>query len=191
MLSLVSGDPGLGKTAAVIDVSARVTTGRDFPDGSPCRRSGNVVFYSLEDSFAHTIVPRFIAAGGIPSRLKLVGAMTRADGSEDILLLDRDLPRLREAIDVIGDVRLLVIDPISACLGPTVNENRNADVRRVLSPLSRLANETGVSVWGISHDGKGAEGRKGVHRTLGSIASSRPHGRHGAWSLIQTTTPVG
>jgi hypothetical protein len=155
MISLTSGDPGLGKTSAVIDIAARVTTGTDFPDGSPAPQ-GNILFYTLEDTFRHTIVPRFIAAGGDRSRLKLVGAMRRADGREDILLFDRDLDRLRETIEIIGNVKLLIVDPLSATLGD-VNENISSEVRGVLGPLSRMAEETDVCVWGIGHHSKGAE----------------------------------
>src|SRR4029450_1907143 len=32
--TLLSGDPGLGKTWLVLDIIARLTTGRDFPDGT-------------------------------------------------------------------------------------------------------------------------------------------------------------
>ncbi len=137
---------------------------------APVCQSGNVMMHTIEDSFEHTILPRFVAAGGVPSRLHLIGAMTRADGSEDILLLDRDIPVLRKAIDTIGDVRLLVIDPLNGVLGDTVNENLSGDVRRVLTPLVRMLEETRTAGIGIGHSGKDAANRKGIHKSLGSIA---------------------
>src|SRR3712207_3815131 len=35
-LSVLDGDPGLGKSATTLDIAARVSTGRPFPDGSEC-----------------------------------------------------------------------------------------------------------------------------------------------------------
>ena len=34
-LALFDGDVGLGKSLAALDLAARLSTGRDFPDGSP------------------------------------------------------------------------------------------------------------------------------------------------------------
>ena len=167
-VSLLTGDPGLGKTSLTIDIAARVTTGTAFPDGSTCPK-GRVLFYSLEDAVADTLKPRAVAAGADVNLLTEVGPVTRRDGSEDILLFDRDISLLQTVLEQLQDVVLLVVDPISATLGD-VNDNRNADVRRVMGPLAKLAEETGVAILGVSHSSKGAEGRRAVHRTLGSIA---------------------
>jgi hypothetical protein len=35
-ISVLDGDPGLGKSATTLDIAARVSTGRPFPDGSEC-----------------------------------------------------------------------------------------------------------------------------------------------------------
>jgi hypothetical protein len=34
-LALIEGDPGLGKSLVTLDLCARLTAGREFPDGSP------------------------------------------------------------------------------------------------------------------------------------------------------------
>ena len=40
-LTLIDGDPGVGKSLITLDLAARLTTGREFPDGSACAgRSG-------------------------------------------------------------------------------------------------------------------------------------------------------
>src|SRR2546421_333545 len=61
-LTLLSGDPGLGKSTLLLDLAARVTKKTPMPDGSlPVR--GGVVVLSAEDGAADTIVPRLNAAG--------------------------------------------------------------------------------------------------------------------------------
>ena len=65
-LTVVDGDPGLGKSAATVDLAARVSAGLDLPDGTPCEAAG-VVISSAEDGLADTIRPRLDAAGGDPS----------------------------------------------------------------------------------------------------------------------------
>jgi hypothetical protein len=35
-LTIFDGDPDKGKSMITVDIAARVTTGRGFPDGSPC-----------------------------------------------------------------------------------------------------------------------------------------------------------
>ena len=56
-LTLFDGDPDQGKSVAAVDVAARVTTGRGFPDGATCE-PGNVVIYNVEDAADDTTVPR-------------------------------------------------------------------------------------------------------------------------------------
>ena len=62
---------------------------------------------------------------------------------------------LRKKIASLGDVRLVIIDPITAYLGfGTVDSFRTADVRAVLTPLVTLAAEMKVAVIGVMHFNK-------------------------------------
>ena len=61
-----------------------------------------------------------------------------------------------------------MIDPVSAYL-KGVDDNRNAAVRGVLSPLKNLAERMGAAVVLVSHLTKGASAN-GKHRVSGSIA---------------------
>jgi hypothetical protein len=49
-----------------------------------------------------------------------------------------DLSLLERAIKRIGDVRLVIIDPVSSYLGKT-DSHKNADVRGTLEPLGDMA----------------------------------------------------
>jgi hypothetical protein len=68
----------------------------------------------------------------------------------------------------IGDVALIVIDPISAHLG-SVKSHNDAEVRGVLGPLSALAEKHNVAVLYVAHMNKGSD-PKAIYRTQGSVA---------------------
>src|SRR5262249_175389 len=65
--TVVIGDPGLGKSTVTLDMAARVTTGKGWPDGALVE-SGNVVMLSAEDGIADTIRPRMDALGADVTR---------------------------------------------------------------------------------------------------------------------------
>lgn len=39
-LVILDGDPGVGKSTLAVDIAARVSTGREWPDGAPARQAG-------------------------------------------------------------------------------------------------------------------------------------------------------
>jgi hypothetical protein len=168
-LTMLSGDPGLGKSLIAIDIAAHVTTGRPWPEGSPCPEPGGVVILSCEDDPADTIRPRLDAAGGDARRVTLLSAAEENDANgttRRMIELSRDVPLLRQAIEQTPQCRLVIVDPVSGFLGRT-DSNNNADVRRLLASLSELASQTGVAVLTVNHLRK--SGGKAVHRGMGSL----------------------
>lgn len=165
-LHILAGAPGQGKTTLAVTVGATITIGGRLPDGSRCE-VGNLAVWSGEDDPADTLLPRFIAAGGDPTRVHFVEA-TRIDG--EVLPFDpaRDMVQLMAAIDRIGDVKMVIVDPVvSAVAGDT---HKNGEVRRALQPLVDLAAATGAAVLGISHFSKGGQGQDPTQRVIGSVA---------------------
>src|SRR5262249_27218583 len=82
--------------------------------------------------------------------------------------LQRDLTALSQKLAELGNVALVVIDPISAYLGDT-DSHRNAEVRALLAPLSELAARHNTAIVGISHLNKSA-GTEAMMRVTGSLA---------------------
>jgi len=79
-----------------------------------------------------------------------------------------DMPALQESVSRVGDIRLLIVDPIvSAVAG---DSHKNAEVRRGLAPLVAFAEAIGASLLGISHFSKGTGGRDPLERVTGSVA---------------------
>ncbi len=165
-LTMLDGDPGLGKSTLTLDVSARVTTRRPFPDGAPATEGG-VVVLTAEDGLADTVRPRLDAMGGDPARVVAVTGVRDTHGELLPLTLPDHLDVLRAAIAASAAV-LVIIDPFSAYLASYVNSRIDHDVRRTLAPLAALAEETGVALLLIRHLNK-ASGGPALYRGGGSI----------------------
>lgn len=165
-LHILAGAPGQGKTTIALAMAATITIGGRWPDGSRCA-PGNVLIWSGEDDPADTLVPRLMAAGADRARCYFIEG-ARRDG--EVVPFDpaRDLGQLLEAIEKIGGISLLVIDPVvSAVTGDT---HKNGEVRRALQPLVDLAAKCDCAVLGITHFAKGGQGTDPSQRVVGSVA---------------------
>ncbi|MFC1635221.1 AAA family ATPase [Planctomycetota bacterium] len=177
MLTLLIGDPGLGKSFLSLYMASKVSTGDHWPNmnGDPCNSApqGSAVLLTAEDDLPRVIKPRLDAMGADTSKiLALEGVRaTDEDGRQrqESFCLQWDLPALQHVIENQKDVKLIVVDPISAYLGNKVDSHRDADVRSVLMPLVDLAECNNIAVVGIMHLNKDS-GRKAVYRALGSVA---------------------
>jgi len=164
-ITLIDGDPGTGKSALATDLAARVSVGRKFPDGTPCR-AGGVVIASAEDGLADTIRPRLDAAGADLSRVLALATVPDGD-TERLISVPEDIGVIRRGIEQV-QARLVVIDPLMAFLSGDVNSHRDQDVRRALAPLAKLAEETGAALVVVRHLNKSSDGNA-LYRGGGSI----------------------
>jgi putative DNA primase/helicase len=167
-LHVLAGAPGQGKTTIGIAAAAIVTIGGRWPDGSRCD-PGNVLIWSGEDDAADTLLPRLIAAGGDPARCYFVTG-TRIDGEAHPFDPARDLGQLLTAVDQIGGISLLIVDPVVNVV--TGDSHKNTEVRRALQPLVNLAAACRCAVLGITHFSKGGQGQDPTQRVIGSVAFS-------------------
>jgi hypothetical protein len=165
-IGILDGDPDLGKSLIALDLCARLSTGRPFPDGQPGPGPCNALVLSAEDTVSHTIVPRLRQAGADMQR---VFVWQRESNDEDwpwhfpshIRRLDDALART--------DARLAVIDPIMAFLDDKVNSGSDQSVRRALTPLAQVAEKHRCALLMHRHLNKQG-GNKALYRGLGSIA---------------------
>ncbi|HXE23003.1 MAG TPA: AAA family ATPase [Rhodoferax sp.] len=167
-LHILAGAPGQGKTTIAIGLAATVTIGGHWPDGMRCQPS-NVLIWSGEDDPADTLLPRLIAVGGDPKRCYFV-ASSRIDGEPVPFDPARDFVQLTEAIERIGGVSLLIVDPVVSAV--TGDSHKNAEVRRSLQPLVDLGAACRCAVLGITHFSKGGQGQDPTQRVIGSVAFS-------------------
>ena len=172
MLSLLIGVEGRGKTFVALDMAARITTGRFWPDAQAPEDVplvGNVVFLTSEDHLEYTVRPRLDAMGADASRVFALRGVKSEKGSEFFDVV-KHLPALEEMVKSIGNVRLIICDPLTAFLGAT-DQHKNGEVRTALARFSGLAERYGCAVVGISHLSKDAS-KAAIHRTIGSVAFS-------------------
>ena len=168
-LSILAGNPGLGKSFLTLDTAARVSKGDPWPDSDVPNPIGSVVLLSAEDGLADTIRPRLDAAGADVSKIvALEGIVVRKGSYAREFDLTKDLAALEQAIRRMPDTRLVIIDPITAYMGST-DSHKNAEVRRVLAPLARIAERHHVAVIAVSHLNKN-DAQQAIHRTMGSLA---------------------
>jgi AAA domain len=145
--TLIAGEPGLGKSQLSISIIAAVTTGGTWPNGEGCAPKGNAIILSAEDGVADTIVPRLMAAGADLDRVHIVSAVRNPDqGSRRTFNLQTDLALLEQKLDLIGDVRLVAIDPVSSYMG-AVDSHKNTDVRGSLNLSARWPLDVASPCW--------------------------------------------
>lgn len=168
-LTLIAGDPGLGKSFLTLDLAARLSRGA-LPDAGR-GRPGSAMILSAEDDPNDTIRPRLEAMGAHLARVHIVEGVVAPRGRVcQPARLDNDMRLLAHTARQIPDLRLIVIDPISAYLGSTDSHN-NAEVRVVLAELARLARWTGAAVVCVTHLNKDqGNQKKAVYRAMGSLA---------------------
>jgi putative DNA primase/helicase len=164
-LHILGGMAGTGKTTIAMDMAATVSQGDTWPDESRSR-IGSVVIWSGEDSPKDTLIPRLILAGADLARIRFVSA--RSNNQESSFDPSTDMDLLLKEIQAIGDVALIIIDPIVSAVGG--DSHKNTEVRRGLQPLVDLAEQIGAAILGITHFSKGTGGNNPLERVTGSVA---------------------
>lgn len=169
-LTMLVGDPGLGKSLVTIDIASRVSRGDSWPCGG-ASRMGGVLLLSAEDDPADTIRPRLDVMHADIKRIDLIAGVKRPRGKVDAFNISGDIAALDRALSMITNecapVQLIIIDPITAYTGG-IDSNMTSDVRGLLAPLAELAARHAVAVLAVSHLNKGSG--TAIYRTTGSLA---------------------
>ncbi len=165
-LTTFAGATSIGKTFALCDITARVSKGMDWPDSNgECCEAGDVLFITGEDDPDDTLVPRLIELGADLDRISFL----RTEVQDRFQLSDLEV--LDRAIEETGpSLKLICIDPPTAFLGD-VDDHKNAELRRILSPLKSWAARNRIAIVFITHVNK-QSGQKveALMRVIGSVA---------------------
>jgi len=165
-LTLLAGDPGLGKSTLALDIAARVSCGASWPDVSDVSAPGRVLIATAEDALDDTVRPRLEAVGANLVNIVAVKSIRTREGERGFSL-EVDLRALERKVAALEGLRLLVIDPVTAFLGAT-DSHKNSDVRGILAPLATLAEKHAIAVLAVTHLNKAQS--QAIYRALGSIA---------------------
>lgn len=163
-ITVLDGDPGSAKSLLSLDLAARVSLGREMPDGTPCGTSpAAALIVNVEDEDGDTLRPRLSVLEADLSRIHTM----RRTASGGLISLPDDLPAIRAEI-VRLTARLLVLDPLMGILAGKVDAHRDQDVRAALAQVADMAAETDCAVLLVRHLNKGAGGNA-LYRGGGSI----------------------
>ena len=172
-LIILSGEPGLGKSQVSLFVASIVSKGGYWPVTNEKIKSGNVLILSAEDGAQDTIIPRLEALGANLDNIHIICAVPIENGKERSFDLTLDVEKLQKSSERISNVKLIIVDPISAYLGKT-DSHRNSDVRSALTPVSDFAEASGACLLCVTHLNKGGQGTSAMNRVTGSIAFVAP-----------------
>lgn len=172
-ITTIAGDGEVGKSTAIYDVVARITTGDPMPqigdEPEQVNKKGSVVILCKEDDPGRIIGPRLVAAGADIRRIKMI-AVDGSRGKNDFELLgrlDNSIGDVESAICDLGDVMALLIDPITDFAGD-ISLYKEDQVRRLLGPIGRMAAKYNFAAINILHLIKDTK-KKPRQRILGSV----------------------
>ncbi len=157
-LTLLEGDPGVGKSWVCLAIAAAISIGHGIP-GQTELGYGQVILASAEDGLADTIRPRLDSMRADINAIHAIDGLFTLDDAGFNLLEDK----IREVVPI-----LLIIDPLVAYLSGDMDINKANQVRYATSRLSKLAEKYGMAVLAIRHLTKGGN-LKPIYRGLGSI----------------------
>ena len=159
-ITIIEGDPGEGKTTLVLMLAAALSKGLPLPcDDDKAYEPIHIIYQTAEDGIEDTIKPRLEKAGADCSMIRVI------DETDKELSMTDD--RLEQAIIETG-ARLIILDPIQAYIGATVDMHRANEIRPVLKHLGIIEEKHNCAINLIGHMNK-ASGSKSTYRGLGSI----------------------
>ena len=182
-ITLFAGKGDCGKSTVLIDIIARVTTGRDWADGAKNTMGARkVVMLTSEDDPNDTIVPKLQAAGADISKVSFVTKVGIVGANEAVrrsFQLKEDITLLAKALREDPEIALVAFDPISGFHGQ-VEGNADADMRPLYEQLQETCAKTKTAVIGIIHHNKKTD-LDAVQKILG--AGSIGHVTRAIWAF--------
>lgn len=171
--TLFVGDPDQGKSIMALDLAARGSVGADFLDEEKNVHGKFKTLLLMQEDHAETIIkPRLRVAGADMEMITTID-MTEIldeDGKvvkDRMVLLEEDLKLLRAEVEADPEIKLIVVDPLSNYMG-SKNMFKDQEFRAVMMPVSKFAQDTGVSVIVVMHNSKQI-GRTALQKIGGSL----------------------
>ncbi len=170
MITLLVGDPDLGKSYFSMFLATVVSNGGTWPDGAACTQAQSLIL-NAEDALANTVRKRLQSLGADAEKIIAIRSMRqKIENGEcnDHFNIASDLSHLEDVLKANPAVRLVTIDPLSAYFG-SVDTFKESVVRTILAPLADLASRYNAAFVCIMHLNKG-NSSKALYRTQGSLA---------------------
>lgn len=166
-LTALAGDAGVGKSYLMHAIAAPITRGKPLKGDTYPLGPADVLFASYEDEAADTILPRLETLGANLGRIHVVSGVNK-EGQQRVFTAN-DIDSLDNKLRNNPQIKLVVIDPVSAWIGSGTDEYRQNEVRTILERLRTLASDHNIAVVIVTHLRK-ASADKALDRFQGSGA---------------------
>ncbi len=180
-ITLFGGYGGIGKSLILLYLAAKTTTGESFKAGGLEHKfpKGSVILLSAEDEKEYQIKPKLVAMNADLNKIHYhKSKIGQRSNNKKFIELDKDLHVIEQKIKEIGDVKLIIIDPIVYFLGD-VRDHINPEVANFLQSLIDLSKKYQIATVLNKHLRKQATGSKGAQAAADEVGGA------GAW----TNTP--
>lgn len=158
-ITLMTADPGTGKTFLALYLAAQVSTGRPFYGEQIYKQPAAVVYQTAEDGIADTIKPRLE-----PMHPNFENIYIFNEEKESLSLSSGHIEEIMRDLHP----KLMIFDPLQAYLGAAVDMHRANEVRPVLGRIAHLAEKYRCAVVFIMHNSKASQ-NTALHKALGSV----------------------
>ena len=172
-ITLLAGEPGVGKSQLLLYITSIVSQGKKFHLDNIATAKHKVLLIAGEDNVEDTVKPRLMALDADMDFVHYVKGVRKVDKNDNsyyqlISLVDH-ISEL-EKIIIKEKYKLIIVDPISLYLG-SADENKNKEVRNALSVISALAERHDLAIVLNSHFSKpsGNTQRGAIYRVMGSL----------------------
>lgn len=157
-VTLIEGDPGLGKSWVTMSLAAHISNRERFP-GAQKFVGGRVLIMSAEDGLGDTVRPRLDTMKADVSKIYAYDDPVIFDevGCAEV---EEQIAELRPAI--------VIIDPLVAYMGGQIDLHKANETREIMARLARLAEKYQVGIVALRHLTKGGRD-KSIYRGQGSI----------------------
>lgn len=152
-LTIIAGDGGVGKSLLECNLAAAISMGTvSMLDPEPqsyadihCTDPARVLLLNAEDSFAHVISKRLTDAGADMDMITTVNP-----DADERIMIDGELIKAIRTIEP----KLVIIDPLQSFIPKGIAMERRNDMRQMLAPLQKCAEEINVAICVIMHTNK-------------------------------------
>jgi len=167
-ITLLVGDPGVGKSYFSYFLSAQISKGGSWPDApDELIECGKILILSTDEDPNYAIRPRSDAAGADADKITVLEGSRGEKGEIKILNLTKDIRKMEEIFKKDKSYRLWIIDTLTDYLG-RLDSNKYSDVRWGLMPILALARKYNIAIIGILHCNKNTS-LQVLYRIMGSM----------------------
>ncbi len=190
-VTLFLGPTGAGKSLVTLDMAARVSSGKSWPNApNEENEPGGVLLLTGDEDLSDTVRPRLEAAGANLDRIQVIDT-NDADNTIDAienqpLTLPENIQAIEDAIKNTPECRLVIIDPLSDYL-PQTSPRKQPPLKAILKPLNDLAARTGVAIVAVMPILQSTS-KATMQRAVANLtAQAAPYS---VWQLIQEEPPL-